>query len=550
MTTNQPLNPSFIDEVNNTSIELWYSNVANAMKKAEVMPGTYFPNLKAADDGTVVLRERERGAVTMKAHTNGMISLENTNIYFQQKLNVKIPGRGASYISEYYIGYRDVAGIISSYVIWSNLDPIQTKTNCDYEWMLANMSKLEAAMKNNDNDALLKKIRSRNPNVPGIYIDLKDIPAAGITHEVILNLKVPVTKFLILNDLKWIADWMGTWTIEMWPSMKNIVVAPVIPEALFTKFPKIQEAMDEFNNADAGTTDTANILVDFGFHHLNQNMRNRFSINETAGADYGKVTILAPEKWECDNHETIIQGIHPHLFTLRSELANALREEYLRGPLLLPMRVVEYKNFTSQLVNNENPKPTVDLSLLHTKAAYIFFREDALVSTQRFVNPFARYQLNIGGGHYPPVAFSTVDDLRSVNQTLDAMDYNNSMLGSITDDLATSMQPYVKTTKYNTTKSEMEKTFRWSTGDRSCYTAGFTFSDSGIFQGGLSCKGTAELNIERLKNPDVPAKCSKIKFVAPVIVTVQERILAVYAARPENSPQVQILNSRFDELVP
>ena len=81
---------------------------------------------------------------------------------------------------------------------------------------------------------------------------------------------------------------MCTWTIEMWLSMKNIVVAPVIPEALFTKFPKIQEAMDTFNNADAGTTDdTENILVDFGFHHLNQNMRNRFSINETAGADYG-----------------------------------------------------------------------------------------------------------------------------------------------------------------------------------------------------------------------------------------------------------------------
>ena len=109
-------------------------------------------------------------------------------------------------------------------------------------------------------------------------------------------------------------------------------------------------------------------------------MRNRFSIDETAGANYGKVEILPPEKWTCDNHETVIQGIHPHLFTLRSELANSLREEYLRGPLLLPMRVVEYKNFTSQLKNEENPKPTVDLSLLHTRAAYIFFREDSLVS--------------------------------------------------------------------------------------------------------------------------------------------------------------------------
>ena len=130
------------------------------------------------------------------------------------------------------------------------------------------------------------------------------------------------------------------------------------------------------------------------------------------------------------------------------------------------------------------------------------------------------------------------------------MDYNNSILGSITDDLANSMQPYVKTTKYEIVSKKLEKTFRWSTGDRSCYTTGFTFCDSGIFQGGLSCKGTAELSIQRLNNPEVPRKCASIKLVAPVIVTVEERILAVYAARPKDSPQVQILNSRFDELVP
>ena len=57
------------------------------------------------------------------------------------------------------------------------------------------------------------------------------------------------------------------------------------------------------------------------------------------------------------------------------------------------------------------------------------------------------------------------------------------------------------------------------------------------------------MDIRRLNHPDVPKKCAAIKYVAPVIVTVEERILAVYAAGPKDSPQVQILNSRFDELV-
>ena len=40
-------------------------------------------------------------------------------------------------------------------------------------------------------------------------------------------------------------------------------------------------------------------------------MRNRLSIKETTDANYGKVTILARKKCECDNHETVIRGIHP-----------------------------------------------------------------------------------------------------------------------------------------------------------------------------------------------------------------------------------------------
>jgi len=68
--------------------------------------------------------------------------------------------------------------------------------------------------------------------------------------------------------------------------------------------------MDELTHKDAGT-DEENVLVDFGFHHLYQPMRNRLSIKETTGANYGKVTILARKKCECDNHETVIRGIHP-----------------------------------------------------------------------------------------------------------------------------------------------------------------------------------------------------------------------------------------------
>ena len=260
MTTAQPQNPSMVDGVNNTSIRQQYKRFANAMRITETMNGSYLHVVSPAVGGTNALREGEFGEVRLKANENGMISLENSSINFEQALSVMIPCQDEDpYIKEYYIGYKDVAGIITQYEILSNADEVQKQTNCDYEWYLKSISKLTAAVQNNPADATLAKIRARNPHVPGTYITLKDIPSGGAIFNIVLNHKMALTKFLILNDLKWLADWMGTWTIRMWLSMKNIVVAPVIPEALFTKYPNIEVLMNTINNNNDGTS-----LVHFG----------------------------------------------------------------------------------------------------------------------------------------------------------------------------------------------------------------------------------------------------------------------------------------------
>ena len=535
MTTAQPQNPSMIDGVNNTSIRQQYERFANAMRITETLAGSYLQVVRPAVGGTPPLRENEFGEVILKANENGMISLDNSSIYFEQTLAVAIPSQDEDpYIKEYYIGYKDVAGIITQYLILSNADPVQNKTNCDYEWYLKSISKLTAAVKNNPSDAILAKIRARNPHVPGVYISLAGIPSGGAIYNIVLNLKMAVTKFLILNDLRWLADWMGTWTIRMWLSMRNIVVAPVIPEALFTKYPNIEVLMNTINNNNDGTS-----LVHFGFHHLNEPMRNRFKINEATGA----VEILLPQVWRCENHETVIRGIDTRHFMVRSDLAHELRAEYKNFPLLLPMMTVEYNNFTSKLGNAESIQPTCSAQLLYADAAYIVYKSDSLISKQCFVNPFARYQLNIGSNHYPPVKIRTVNDLKEVDQTNDALNLNNSLLGCVSDDVATSMQPFTKV------RTHESNTFKWTTGDMSTFVSAIPFTDSGIFQGGLSHKGDVMLMIERLHHPEVPRKCSVVHLAEPVLVTTQERLLAIYSERPEHAPQVQILTNKFDEFI-
>jgi len=370
MTTTQPQNPSIVDSVSNSSIRLQYEKFTNAMQITETMGGSYLQIIRPPVGGAVALKEGQVGTVSLKANENGMISLDNTSIYFNQRLNITIPSQTDSYIDWYYVGYKDVAAIIRQYQIVSNADVVQHRTNCDYEWYLKSISKLTAAMQNNSADAILSKIRERNPHVPGVYINVKEITADTI-RNVVLNLKMAVTKFLILNDLRWLADFMGTWTIHMWLSMKNIVVAPVIPEALFTKFPKIQEAMNAVNN-DAVGTDAENQLVHFGFHHLNEPMRNRFKITETAGPDYGKVEILPAHTWKCDNHETIITGIDIRHFELLSQLTHELRADYKNFPLLVPITTVEFNAFSTRLGDATLFNQHV-LLVYHTQTQVILF---------------------------------------------------------------------------------------------------------------------------------------------------------------------------------
>ena len=543
MTTIQPSNPSLVDEIENTSILLWYDKRQDIMKRAEVMPGTYVTDFKPADATSGSLKEGERGSVKLSVHKDGMISLDNSCIYMETKLDITIPDQTNSYIKEYYLGFRDVASIIRDYAIWSNSDSVQTRTNADYEWFLKNITKLTAATKNNDSDALLEKIRQRKSDVPGIYI-----PVDGITKDTIcnalLNLKIPVTKFLILEGMKWLADWMGTWTIEMWLSMRSIVIAPVIPEALFTIYPKIQEAMDDENNGIKASIEP-DLLFNFGFHHINQPMHNRFKLNEATG----DVEILKAHTWKCDDHLTRITGIDLTTYTLKSHVAATLREEYLDRPLLLPLTIVEYKNFDRRLSDEDNPKPMTDPSLQFTDSGYIVFKKDSGVK-QCFINPFCRYQLNINGGMYPQKPLKTVNELRNKNQLLDAFNLNNSLLGCITDDLASSLQPFIKMNKYDPTTSKWKTTFKWTTGDHSAFIIGYPFCDSGIFQGGISSKEVIELNLERLKESEVPKKCTSVKFDVPVFVSTQERILAIYSARPGDGSQVRVLVNTFDELIP
>ena len=114
--------------------------------------------------------------------------------------------------------------------------------------------------------------------------------------------------------------------------------------------------------------------------------------------------------------------------------------------------------------------------------------------------------------------------MKDRDQTKDALNLNNSMIASISDDVANSMQPFIKMKKAKkivsgsppVTTYSTEDTFRWNLGDMSSYFSGIPFTDSGIFQGGLSHNGGIMLAINKLGESEVPKKCTAIKLAEPV----------------------------------
>ena len=136
-------------------------------------------------------------------------------------------------------------------------------------------------------------------------------------------------------------------------------------------------------------------------------------------------------------------------------------------------------------------------SLKHCDAAFTVFKKD-INGTTCFENPnIEQLTFNINGKYYPREPINTIDDVRSRNLTLDALNYNRSLVTQIPKDLHTSIQPYTKITACASSGNNDQNPFklsvynntitnRFSDGDRSNYMLGIPFADSDDFMGGIS----------------------------------------------------------------
>jgi hypothetical protein len=265
-------------------------------------------------------------------------------------------------------------------------------------------------------------------------------------------------------------------------------------------------------------------------------MRNRYTF---AANNY---TFPAAQTWKCDFQEVRECRIRLAQYQQRMDVFESLAAYYAVQPFYFPINQVFHCDFTAPMNTNATINTNLTAATMFCNSVHVLFKEHDLISRHRFVNPGLRYSFIFDGKHYPREPRYTLEDNFTVNQTFDAMNVNNSRLTSITTDMKTSMQPYVKVHTYaNQANPVATEVVRWTTGDVSSFSLSIPFSDDEVFQGGMSTHNRhVQMTMEATRYG--PAKLQRKHFGQPVAVFLCDLILRICSQKPAHGgKQLEIL---------
>ncbi|KAI5550730.1 protein of unknown function, DUF4106 family, partial [Trichomonas vaginalis G3] len=278
----------------NGNVSEWYNECDNAIRRSEIVPGTYEYTTAVSYGNVGEFGEGSSTTVDIACDRFHIISIDNSFLYVEQDIEIKPSAKlsdkkGCNGI--FYVGYQYAPEVFMGYKIYSNSDLVQTVTWANYEWFALRNSVQPQAREQTDQYANIEKIRRLDPNVPGVYVNLSGSDGTAAT-KVKLKLRVPLSSFLIFRFLRYLPNWAGKISIELTPSKNNLVIAPT---------------QDPFSITVAGTGGAKfcdfckdKVDLDFGFSNFNNEVNYYFN---AAGTAWDPVKFTC-EKFECKRIES------------------------------------------------------------------------------------------------------------------------------------------------------------------------------------------------------------------------------------------------------
>ena len=552
-----PQNQQFtvLDSIESTQ-SAWYDEIDSAIRRSDIIPGDYEYTSATSYGNTGAIEEGASTYVDLAPPRFKIISLDNSYITIKQTIKIHFnKDMSSNFLTKkWYVGYKYAPECIGAYRIHTNTDLLQTVNHANYEWFLIQNSIADTVKEKDECFATIDKIRRMDPNVPGVYIDLSNFSSTSNEIPITLNLKIPISSFLIFYNLKFFAEWMGKICIEIYPTFKNLVIAPIV-DPYTTQFPNKSVSPDSF--ASLQSVLDANPSLNLGFYNINEDMYNYY--NGTADAS-SHVYTYAVQNVKCIAQTCVADEVQIRTaqYMLQADVYDAIAQRYMTRPLVFPIQEIESKDFTQNLRDAENASGGVDIpgsavneamtvALKHCDAAFTVFKKN-IHSTTCFENPdLENVTFNINGKYYPREHVNTLDDVKSRNLTLDALNTNRSLITAIPKDLHTSIQPYsiIRNVAANGTSTPAK---HYTDGDRSNYILGLPFADSDDFMGGIS---TANATIQVQMTAQTKGSTGfnhHLAFGQPTMLLTQDCLLKIWSFKSATRKQIEISHETIEQI--
>ena len=550
------------------SITSWYDNVNNCLKTSECVPGHY--EYAQAPSYATQCPIQEGGSTKIDIGCSRFEIVDINNSYIDAELTFpltipkqKVAGNEA-FLTEngnmYYIGFKSSYDLIDQYRIYSNGDLIYSQNHSNYEGFLNYISLTDTAKENSPCFATIDKVRRRCNNVPGTYIQVGN--TAEITTDISLHIKIPLNAFPILQNLKYFPGFMGKLQIEIYPSYKNLVWANVTDDfasrikpltgsfvANQSKLVATTQAYTEFANGN-----TTVLYRDCaGFTQINDETGNRLHVvvtPQTGDQPEKRVDTLASQRFSCSTSTLTKFHLYQAIYMIKMDIYNALEMNYLQIPLLFPIQTVTDTKFTYSMGDSSHFTLQNAATLSHLDTMYIVFGKTANARTVSY-NPEIKAHLHINSKYYPREELSTgYGDPKFINLVHDALNINNNPLMTSGNDIANSFNIYDKTVVMNHTTNAKGELYVPNTGDHSNFVFAVPLSTDEDFMGGISSNGST-VQIELIGTRD--SLCTNINThdypVAPVAISLEDKLLKIYSMKPPGKPQIQITNATLEQIV-
>ena len=532
---------SIVDALEGTITE-WYDACDELLKASEFIPGNYEYSTNIAYANSGEFEEGGQTHVDVSCDRFKIISVDNSYINLEMEFPIHVPNTtasdGAHTLIEpkaWYIGFKKAFDVIDQYRIYSNSDLIVTQNHSNYESWLQYITVSDSAKQNSELYATWDKIQRMDEDVPGVYIDVKSAKNKDIV--VPINLRVPIKDFMVLTNLKYYPGFFGKFTIELYPSYKNLVICPVLPDfdnesAADSALVK-RSTLASFMNTNRG-------FNPFGFSQIN----GVSYVIENKTADHTKT--LREQYFKCSTSTTKKCHLRLAEAVVRMDVYNELLSRFVNKPLLFPIQSITSKDFSGAMPQNagDNISLAQTTALNHCNSMFIVFKKTNQDRTC-FENPMIKWQVNIEGKYFPREEYKSYNDSRNMNLFLDATNFNGTSAFSIPNDVYHSLQPFVIKRTYTANGYGTENEYALPK-DRSNFAIAIPFCDDDTFQAGLHSGGTVQVELRGSASNDY---FTGIKNVLPTALYIEDSILKLRSVKPAGSPQISITNATTEQIL-